>query len=398
MTVGKTASTDWAGVGFGVGLASLAALHLFKLPPVLPALIARYHYDHVLAGGFMSVYALAGIGLSLAVGRWIGRRGPRIAVWAALAGLFAGASIGLLAPESGQAMLAGRAVEGVGFAFAAIAGPAIALASASPRHSGLVIGAIAAWIPTGQLAATAMARLSLAADWWQGPWIAALAATALMAVWHARRRDRHQAASEATASRPGSTAAFPWPAMAVGAGVFMLWSGQYFAFMTWLPLYLVDVGGLAGPAAALAYALPVATLLACNLLTGLALRRRDRLGPLLVVGLAAQAVVWLAVPLAGGTAGAVALLLFYGIGAGITPTCLFALPGALAGANAARGFSVLMTGRNIGVFAGPLLLAWISSADWAVAVPVFGGTGAMAVLAGLWVARRLARPDQGTSR
>jgi hypothetical protein len=45
-----------------------------------------------------------------------------------------------------------------------------------------------------------------------------------------------------------------------------------------------------------------------------------------------------------------------------------------------------MTGRNIGVLAGPLLLAEISAADWTAAVPVFGGTGAIAALAGIWLA------------
>jgi predicted MFS family arabinose efflux permease len=338
----------------------------------------------------MSVYALAGMALSLAIGGWIGRRGLDRAVVAALGALFIGTLLGLVAPGSGGTMLASRALEGVGFAFAAIAGPAIALERAAPRHLGLVTGVIAGWIPVGQLLATALARLFLALELWQGPWMVSLALTAAMAAWHVRSRSgsRRQGIAITAAARASTPLA--WPALVIGATIFMLWSSQYFAFMTWLPVYLVDVGELTDAAAALAYALPVATLLATNVVTGVALRRRARLGPLLAVGLAAQAGAWFAMPLAGGTAGAAALLVFYGIGAGITPTCLFALPAALAAGDPARGFAVLMTGRNVGVLAGPLALAWIADVDWELAVPAFGGAGAVAAVAGIWVAARLA--------
>ena len=54
----------------------------------------------------------------------------------------------------------------------------------------------------------------------------------------------------------------------------------------------------------------------------------------------------------------------YGIGAGVTPTCLFQLPHAIArGAAGASSFGVVMTGRNIGVFTGPLLLAFLIGAE-----------------------------------
>ena len=47
--------TDWNGVAFGITLACLIAFQQFKLPPVLPGLIATYDWDRTLAGGFMAV-------------------------------------------------------------------------------------------------------------------------------------------------------------------------------------------------------------------------------------------------------------------------------------------------------------------------------------------------------
>ena len=46
------------GIAFGLGVLFLAAYQQFKLPVVLPVLLADFAYDRTLAGGFMSVYAL----------------------------------------------------------------------------------------------------------------------------------------------------------------------------------------------------------------------------------------------------------------------------------------------------------------------------------------------------
>ena len=50
---------NWTGIGFGFGLMALAAYQQLKLPPALPILIKTYGFERVLAGGFMSVYALS---------------------------------------------------------------------------------------------------------------------------------------------------------------------------------------------------------------------------------------------------------------------------------------------------------------------------------------------------
>src|SRR5258706_12709693 len=61
--------TDWMGVAFGIALACLVAFQQFKLPPVLPVLLADYNWDRTLAGGLMAIYALAGLLISVPIAR-----------------------------------------------------------------------------------------------------------------------------------------------------------------------------------------------------------------------------------------------------------------------------------------------------------------------------------------
>ena len=352
-------STNWSRVAFGVALGAYAAYQQFKLPPILPDFLARYPHSPLVAAGFMSVYALVGLGASAAIGRKLDRN-MGIGV-AALIGLTViGITLALAAPQSALLMLVSRGLEGLAFAIAAIAGPAIAAAAAKPHDLPIVTGLIAAWIPLGQIAA---ALAALAFGDWHWLWMIGLAMGLPLGLW---------AWALLRESRNGKIAAHRAPQhpdrvqhrqLMLAGTIFLLWSGQYFAFMTWLTQYLTSVLALGHAASVLAYLLPVVVLLVFNLLTGWALRHGLKLIPALVVALISQSLVWFAQPWLSGTAGIVGLIV-YGIGAGITPTCLFQLPHAIArGTAGASFFGIVMTGRNIGVFMGPLLLAFLIGAD-----------------------------------
>ena len=107
--------TNLAGVAFGIALSSFGAYQMFKLPPVLPLLLDTYGYDRTLAGGFMSIYALAGLLLSIYLGRMIARQGPAMPVLGALGVMILGNLLGLVAPENGIVVLAGRGLEAVSY-------------------------------------------------------------------------------------------------------------------------------------------------------------------------------------------------------------------------------------------------------------------------------------------
>jgi hypothetical protein len=165
--------------------------------------------------------------------------------------------------------------------------------------------------------------------------------------------------------------------------------------MTWLPPYLVEAHGLDLGDAVLGYAVSPAIVVVFNLAGGWLLRHGAGLARVLLPALAVQALVWLLVPVTGSGWGGIASLVVYGAGTGLTPVCLFALPGALSGPglDTARGFGVLMTGRNLGVLAGPLLLppAMALGGGWDAVGPVFGAVTLAALVLALWVTRAAAR-------
>ena len=153
--------------------------------------------------------------------------------------------------------------------------------------------------------------------------------------------------------------------------------------MTWLPHYLVSVHAFSLGDAVIGYSLPIATIGVFNLVAAPILRAGAPVAMLLALALLGQAVIWFLVPIAGGISG-LALLFVFGAFGGLTPTCLFALPGTILGVQHAgpRAFGILMTGRNLGVLSGPLLLgaALQLAGDWNHAAAIFGVLTVGAVL------------------
>ncbi len=135
------------GIAFGLSLAVLAAYQQLKLPPVLPVLIGSYGFGRILAGGFMSIYALCGLLLSLRLGSVMQRHGTTALLNLSFLLFIAAAAAMMLWPAQGWLFLAARAVEGVAFAILAIAGSAICTANAGTRGLAIASALIATWIP-----------------------------------------------------------------------------------------------------------------------------------------------------------------------------------------------------------------------------------------------------------
>jgi MFS family permease len=376
---GPARVTYWPGVALGLGLSCFAAYQQFKLPPVLPDLLRDYPHDRAVAAGFMSIYALIGLLVSQPLGRWLqGGTTSQLGRGLALAGGLAalGCLLGLVWPSSATLFLAGRGLEGLAFAICAIAGPTIAAQSAAPRDLPLVTGMLAGWIPIGQIGG---ALAAWAVPDWRFLWALGLALGLLLAVFGARGAvavQRHALPPEQLTTRQKRLL---W----LGGCIFLLWSGQYFAFMTWLTSYLELRYGLSLRESIGAYLLPVVVLLAFNLLTGWALGRGLKLLHTLIFALLSQALVWIAAPFAEGWLG-IALLALYGIGAGVAPTCLFQVPHRIVGGTARAGaYGIVMAARNIGVFGGPLILGLLvkGPADWPLGFWIFTGItfGSMAL-------------------
>lgn len=381
-----SARTRWPLVALGVSVSAFGAYLQFKLPPVLPAFLADYPHAPDIAAGFMSVFALVGLVASAPLGRVLEHSALIRAVFVGLALAAIGIGLGLAAPQSGIIMLVARGFEGLTFAIFALIGPVIANLGASRRDLGIVTGLIAAWIPIGQLVA---GLLALAGAGWQALWLVNLALMVpLASLAFAWRGDLG-----ATSKRQSAQGKEKTPrALYIGAGIFLLWSLQFFAFMTWLTKYLTGELHLSEQAAILAYLLPVVTVMTFNVGTGFALSRGLPLLPALILALLLQVAAWLGAPHADGVFGIVVLLLF-GIGAGVAPACFFHLPHHLAkdgGAISPKAYGVLMTGRNCGVFLGPIVMARLfqGSLGWSGAAYVIAGIAAAAAMLALLLTGR----------
>ena len=402
----SSSDTNWTAVGSGLALASLAAYQMFKLPPVLPVMLGAYGYDRVIAGAFMSIFAIAGIALSLRVGNGLRRHGPWPYLIAAAALFLLGEAIALMVPENAAAMLVARGFEGVGYTICAIAGPLIANLNASPRQLPLVIGLTATWVPVGQLIASLISLPVVALDQWRPLWWVGIGLTLALSLWGLiihRDAARHPlmgrgrlvpAGREEPPDRPAERL-IERRALIVTAAVFGIWSGQYIGYMTWLPAFLVESYGFAPTAAVFAYMTPTALVLAFCLVTGALLRAGAPLIPLMIGSMAVQASLWLAIPATGSGWLGAASLIVYGISSGITPVCLFALPSAIMGGERVdgRAFGIVMTGRNLGILAGPIVLAQAVSlsADWSLVWPLYGGATLIAAGATIYLGRLLKR-------
>ena len=390
---GPPQNTNWAGVFLGLAIGVLAAFHQFKVPPAMPLLLDLYDYDLTIAGGFMSAYAAVGLATSALLGLGLQRFGVRRYVSIAGAVLVLGSLATVAWPALSGLVLASRALEGLGFAILAVSGPVIAIRSASIEHRPLAIAIFAAWIPIGQLLALGIAQPTVAAEQWRVIWWAGIALTILLiaAVWLAGRRRSSGAEPEAAPLRFADVPRARRLALVGAAALFTLWSGQYFAMSTWLPQYLVDARGLTAAGAVAPYAIPAAFVVIFNLVGGELLRRGVPIFPMLAVALAVQGVLWLLFTSFTSLWSGMAALAIYGAAAGITPTCLFSMPNTILGHRGGSGsaFGVIMTGRNLGVLAGPIILPQLLRATgaWDGVSPVFGALtlAAAAGTAGLGV-------------
>ncbi len=383
-------NTDWPGVWFGVALGWLTAFHYFKLPPALPVLLERLDYPTVLAGAFMSVFALAGLLLSTWAGRRLRRFGPRQLVFAALLLTLVGSGLGLLTPFYPDVMLVSRAIESVGYAILSVVGVVLAVGAAAPRDKSLAAALWATWIPVGQVMAALVSIPALEFGLWQLGWVVGMA-LCIPALILNRTMGRRSGAMPAPAEPDDPVAHGQEPPLSLGyrllpALVFALWSGQFIAYMTWLPEYLVKQQDVRAEQAALVYLVVPVMLVAFNLLAGLLLRRGLSFTVLLVGALLVQGLLWLLLPSIENPMIGLLCLALYGAAAGTVPTCMFNLPHAmgLGPAASTRAFAALMVGRNLGALVGPILLPQVRrwADDWHGVAMVFAAITMSAAIVG----------------
>lgn len=349
-----------------------AAIHVAKLPPALPALQAALGVSLVQAGFLLSMVQLAGLSLGLAVGLAADGLGLRRTLLAGL-WLLSGASLAGGFVASVPALLALRALEGLGFLLAVMPAPGLIRRLVPAGRLSLRLGMWGTCMPVGTALALLAGPVWIAAQGWPSWWWLAATLTALMAlaVWLGVPADPVRPVALRTGSGWGMrlrrTLAAPgpwWVALAFG-----VYSSQWIAVIGFLPTVYAQAGltpGLAGTATALAAGINMLGNLAAGRLLqrGWAPERLLQLGyaAMALGGVLAYAPVW---PAAGTLALAgpyLAVLLFSCVG-GLVPGTLFSMAVRLAPGQDTVSTTVgwMQQLSAVGQFAGPPVVAWVAT-------------------------------------
>lgn len=385
--------TAWPVVAAAVAGGIVAAFHMGKVPPALPAIRAELGLGLVAGGFVISLFNLLGLGLGVFIGSLADRLGRLQLVVGGFVCLALGGGLGALA-QGLPGLLAGRFVEGIGFIAISVAMPAIVMAAAVERDRPMAVSLWSIYTPTGMAIVLLAAPLLLQAGGWRGLWLVVmgLSLVAGAAVWAAVRR---MALPPPPPGRPlpvilESLTRRGLLLLALAFGGYAL---QWVSLMVWLPTFLTESLGMAGPAAALATALVVLINVPGNLMGGWLLRRGAPARWLILAGsLVMGACAW-GIFLPGMAEGArLALCLCFSFFGGMIPTSLFASvprharsPGHLGAAN-----GMLMQGSSLGQFSGaPLVAAAVAASGgaWSGATWPMLGAAVVAGLAG-WAAAR----------
>lgn len=214
-----------------------AALHVGKLPPALPLLQESLGLSLPQAGLLLSFVQLAGMLLGLPAGLTVGRVGPRRSMLMGLACLSIASALGAQA-HSAVALVCLRALEGIGFLFAALPAPALLRKHVSMGRLPLALGLWGAYMPLGTAAALAAGPGFIDAAGWPAWWrlLSGASLTAAIAVWRFVPGDGAAAKpSSKVAMRTDIALTLRAPGPWMVALCFSMYSGQWLAVVGFLP-------------------------------------------------------------------------------------------------------------------------------------------------------------------
>lgn len=351
-----------------VAVGVCAALHVWKLPPALPALQSQLGLNLVESGFLLSIVQLGGMLLGLLIGLAAVRVGLRRCVMAGMALLAIASAAGTRFDTAGAMMLF-RGIEGCGFLMAAMPVPSLLRRLVPPSHLSRIMGLWSCYMPLGTVIILITGAWVLSVADWQTLWLllAALTAGMLLLAWRWVPAD-NAAARAATAQ--GSVAAGPWrmirqtlgsKAVWLVALTFGMYSAQWIAIIGFLPT-IYAAAGISGTTAGALTGLVAGANIIGNLAAGQLIHRGLAPHRLIVIGFGTM------IACAYATFGAglpavpqfVAVALLSAVG-GLIPATLFVLAIAVAPTPQTTTTTVgwLQQCSSLGQFVGPPVVAWV---------------------------------------
>jgi DHA1 family inner membrane transport protein len=355
--------TRWLVVWIAFGAGIVAATHIGKLPPALPAIRAETGAGLVAAGWIASMISCTGFALGLFAGSLADRFGQRRVILAGLFALALGSIAGAFA-HSPEAMLAARFVEGLGFTSTTVAGAAIIVRATSPEDRRWALGFWSSYLPIGFAGMLIAGSLVLETIGWRILWVvcAAISVVWAAAVWHATKRQLLSAGGGASADTLTRNVirTVQSRGAVLAAACFAVYAAQHISMMNWLPTYMHEIYGAAALSSA---ALPAVVLLfnaAGNWLSARLLGRGVAIWKLLLAGAVGMAATEVGIfSAAVPDAVRLALLLLFGIFGGLIPAAALGSIATYTPSPVLIGTmnGLMVMGTNTGQLFGPPALA-----------------------------------------
>lgn len=333
------------------------------VPPVLPAVIEDLGITHGQAGLLMSLFALPGILLSMAGGWMADRFGERIVGSLGLAVMGAGT---LLLASAGHfpLILAGRTISGIGAMTAVIAMQRLVTRLFQGRPLGLPMGVSGSALPVGIIIVLNQGGRIAAEHGWRevafrtGTVSVVIAVGFLAASWFVTRGHSLGVGGRAPVGTPsGSGLRRGLRAVWILGVVWFCANGAMTAFMTFAPDHYLHLG-FGTRAQGLLTSVPMWASALLGPVTGWLADRHGGKAAFLAWGLALMGTALVLVPTGMVSPVAIGLGLGFALAAIVTPT--MSLPGAvLPATHVGRGFGILSTCANVGIFAIPPLAGFV---------------------------------------
>ena len=353
-----------------IAAAVVAALHVGKLPPALPALQADLGLTLVQSGFLLSMVQMAGMLTAIVVGSLSDRLGLKRAMIAGMVMLALASALGSRV-HGADALMVLRALEGMGFLWVALPAPALLRRLVPPERMARLLGVWSAYTPLGTALALLAGPLFIPWAGWPAWWDFFAVLSAVMVLWLYRvlPSDAPSAgplpglgrALAATLGRPG-----PW----LVSSMFCVYSAQWLAMMGFLPSIYAEAG-ISGALLGVLTAAAAAANILGNVASGRLVHAGYGAHWLLWSGYGAMA-LGSAIAFSSATEGwpwlrYAGVLLFSSVG-GLVPATLFSLAVRLAPSEQQIATSVgwVQQWSAMGQFFGPPLVAWVAvqSGGW----------------------------------
>ncbi|MFT0533729.1 CynX/NimT family MFS transporter [Castellaniella hirudinis] len=371
-----------------------AALHIWKLPPALPALQAELGLDLVESGFLLSIVQLGGMTLGLLAGLFAERIGLRRCVMAGLLILAVASALGAVFPAKPLVLLF-RGIEGCGFLMTVMPVPALIKRLVPPTYLSRLMGLWSCYMPIGTVLILLAGSWLLGLASWRVLWLilAILTLLVMLLAWVIVPAD--PAVRAAAADRPSSwllvRTTLAAPNVWLIALVFGVYAGQWIAVIGFLPTIYVSAG-VSGATAGLLTALVAGSNIIGNLSAGKLLHHGIPARRLLVIGFLTMMVCTFAAFGAGlSTTGQFFGVLLFSMVGGLVPATLFVLAIRHAPTPQTTSTTVgwMQQCSSLGQFSGPPVVAWVvhAAGGWEWTWLATGGYALAGILMALCIGK-----------